>query len=79
MTGKLYFVMLIAGFVVISSMLTIATTIIPISDSGCSNYQSLRSHLDNATAVGCDWNGTAWHFNTTKIKLAFDNDTEYLT
>lgn len=67
------------AFVTVLFVMYAGAAITPISDNGCSNYQSLRSHLDNATAIGCEWNGTAWHFNTSKVKLAFDNDTVYLT
>ena len=52
---------------------------LPISDIGCDNYQTIRGMVTpEGIAIGCEWNGTAWHFNQTLVNLTFHETKEYV-
>jgi len=72
----------IISIIVVGIMMWIALSsavgILPISDTGCSNYQYLRSHFTSeGVAIGCEWNGTAWHFNETLVNLTWNKTRDY--
>ena len=59
-------------------LLSATISIIPISDVGCTNYQHVRGMFTSeGVAIGCEWNGTAWHFNETLVNLSFHEVREY--
>jgi hypothetical protein len=59
-------------------ILTGSVVFLPITDSGCNNYQYVRGMFTSeGVAIGCEWNGTAWHFNETLVNLSFHEVREY--
>ena len=54
-----------------------AAGIMPMSDTGCTNYQNLRSiFTPDGVAIGCEYNGTTWQFNETLVNLTWHNTKE---
>jgi hypothetical protein len=73
------FPLLVACMVVIGVISIFGYYYMPISDSGCEHYQEFRSVLTpNGQAIGCEFNGTAWHFNATLVNLTFHEVKEYV-
>ena len=64
---------------ILITLLITFTSCIPLSDSGCENYQNIRSiFTSEGVAIGCEYNGTAWHFNETLVNLTFHEVKEYV-
>lgn len=69
----------ISCIVISVGIVVLGDYIMPISDDGCKHYQDLRSRFTSeGVAIGCEWNGTAWHFNQTRLRLEFNATEGYL-
>jgi hypothetical protein len=74
-----YLVTFVITAVTMWILLSSTFSILPISDVGCDNYQYVRGMFTSeGVAIGCEWNGTAWHFNETLVNLTFREAKEYL-